>query len=75
VPLTTVHYGADELSKAAVERLLELINAPRRLPRPRQTFIEPKLVVRESCGANGGRRRPRATRRAAARPASRPAVA
>jgi LacI family transcriptional regulator len=57
VPLTTVHYGADELSKAAVERLLGLIGAPARLPRPRQTFIEPTLVVRESCGAKGGRAR------------------
>ncbi len=51
VPLTTVHYGADELSKAAVERLLELIQAPGRLPRPKQVFIEPKLVIRDSCGA------------------------
>ncbi len=59
VPLTTVHYGADELSKAAVDRLLDLINAPGRLPRPRQTFIEPKLVIRESCGAIGGGRRRR----------------
>ena len=59
VPLTTVHYGADELSKAAVDRLLELINAPGRLPRPKQTFIEPKLVVRESCGMSGGGRRRR----------------
>jgi LacI family transcriptional regulator len=51
VPLTTVHYGADELSKAAVERLLELVQAPGRLPRPKQVFIEPKLVIRDSCGA------------------------
>jgi LacI family transcriptional regulator len=57
VPLTTVHYGADELSKAAVDRLLELINAPDRLPRPTQIFIEPTLVVRESCGAKGDDRR------------------
>lgn len=56
VPLTTVHYGADELSKAAVDRLLELINAPGRLPRPKQAFIEPTLVVRESCGSTGGGR-------------------
>jgi len=56
VPLTTVHYGADELSKAAVDRLLELINAPGRLPRPKQAFIEPTLVVRESCGQSGGGR-------------------
>jgi len=61
VPLTTVHYGADELSKAAVDRLLALIGAPGRLPRPQQAFIEPTLVVRESCGASGlGRTRRKA---------------
>lgn len=64
VPLTTVHYGADELSKAAVDRLLALINTPGRLPRPKQTFIEPMLVVRESCGAGNGGRLRRGRRRA-----------
>ncbi len=62
VPLTTVHYGADELSKAAVDRLLELINTPGRLPRPKQTFIEPTLVVRESCGSRDGGRAQRGGR-------------
>jgi len=68
VPLTTVHYGADELSKVAVERLLGLIHAPEPLPRPRQVFIEPKLVVRDSCGARTarGRRGSVATRAEAA---------
>ena len=65
VPLTTVHYGADELSRVAVGRLLDLINAPDRLPSPRRTFIEPKLVVRESCGANGSGGRPKARGRVA----------
>ena len=59
MPLTTVHYAADELSEAAVERLLQLINAPDRLPPAKQLFIEPKLVVRNSCGAKSARSRRR----------------
>ena len=59
VPLTTVHYAADELSEAAVERLLQLINAPDRLPPAKQLFLEPKLVVRDSCGAKSARSRRR----------------
>ena len=66
VPLTTVHYGADELSKAAVDRLLELIKRPERLPRPKQIFIEPKLVVRELVRRQD-RARPPAERRDAGR--------
>lgn len=65
VPLTTVHYGADELSKAAVERLLALVQAPDRLPPPKRFFIEPTLVVRDSCGARSGRGRRRSRARGA----------
>jgi LacI family transcriptional regulator len=67
VPLTTVHYAADELSEAAVERLLVLINGPDRLPPAKQIFIEPKLVIRKSCGADlAGAERPRSYRTAEA---------
>jgi len=52
VPLTTVHYDADEVSRLAVARLLTLINATDHLPPPEVTLIEPQLVIRQSCGAS-----------------------
>ena len=52
VPLTTIHYAADRLSDLAVARLLDLIATPRPERRPEVTLIEPKLVVRKSCGAS-----------------------
>ena len=52
VPLTTVHYAADTVSRLAVSRLLTLINTPDRLPAPEVNLIDPPLVIRKSCGAS-----------------------
>jgi LacI family transcriptional regulator len=48
VPLSTVNYAADVLSRLAVDRLMRLIAARDHLPEPRTTLIDPELVVRES---------------------------
>ena len=48
-PLTTVDLGAAERARIAAELLLARIAQPNR--RPRSVSVEPRLVVRESCGA------------------------
>lgn len=48
VPLSSVHYAAEEVARGAVERLFDLIGAGDTLPPPRQTLLEPRLVMRES---------------------------
>ncbi len=48
VPLSTVNYAADVLSRLAVERLMRLIAARDHLPEPRVTLIDPELVIRDS---------------------------
>jgi LacI family transcriptional regulator len=48
-PLTTVDLGAAERARIAAELLLARIAQPNR--RPRSVVVEPRLVVRESCGA------------------------
>jgi LacI family transcriptional regulator len=48
-PLTTVDLGSAERARIAAELLLARIEQPNR--RPRNLGVEPKLVVRESCGA------------------------
>jgi LacI family transcriptional regulator len=50
VPLTTMHYGVDEVADHAVRRLLTLVDHPNNTRKPQRTLIEPKLVIRESCG-------------------------
>src|SRR5581483_341219 len=47
-PLTTVDLGAAERARIAAELLLQRIERPRR--KPQSVAVEPKLVVRESCG-------------------------
>ena len=48
VPLSTVNYAADVVSRMAVDRLMRLISAGDQLPEPRVTLIDPDLVIRES---------------------------
>jgi LacI family transcriptional regulator, galactose operon repressor len=48
VPLSSVNYAADAVSKLAVERLIRLIDAGDTLPPPKVTLIDPDLVIRES---------------------------
>lgn len=48
VPLTTVNYAAETVTRMAVDRLMRLIAAGDQLPEPRVTQIDPDLVVRES---------------------------
>jgi len=48
VPLTTVNYAAETVTRMAVDRLMRLIASGDQLPEPRVTQIDPDLVVRES---------------------------
>jgi LacI family transcriptional regulator len=48
-PLTSVDIGSSERARIAAELLLQRIERPNR--RPRQLVVEPRLVVRDSCGA------------------------
>lgn len=54
-PLTTIQYGADELSRRAVERLLRLIeDDDDEEAVPRVELVDPRLVVRLSTGRPKG---------------------
>lgn len=53
VPLTTMRYRVEEIADRAVKRLLELIASKDALPGPQVVLIEPQIVIRRSCGANG----------------------
>lgn len=48
-PLTTIAQPKYQMGRLAMERLLELLNGG--ASRPRRLVLEPRLVVRESCGA------------------------
>lgn len=48
VPLSSVNYDVETVTRLAVERLMRLIAAGDHLPDPEVTMIEPELVVRES---------------------------
>ena len=48
VPLSSVNYAVDVVTRMAVERLMNLISAGDQLPEPRVTLIDPDLVIRES---------------------------
>lgn len=52
-PLTTVDVSPTQLGIAAAELLLDLLDEPDRVPR--QVFIAPRLVVRESTAGPSGR--------------------
>ena len=48
VPLSSVNYDVEIVSRLAVDRLMSLIAAGDHLPEPRATLIDPELVIRES---------------------------
>lgn len=50
IALSSVDYDTEAVTKLAIDRVLELINAGNELPRPRLTRVEPDLVIRESTG-------------------------
>lgn len=50
IPLTTVHQPTDKIGKLAVEQLLQRINGSATTKVCKN--LQPKLVVRESCGVN-----------------------
>lgn len=49
-PLTTIAQPKYQMGRLAMERLLQLLNGG--ASRPSRLVLEPRLVVRESCGAN-----------------------
>jgi LacI family transcriptional regulator len=51
VPLSTVNYAVETVTRMAVDRLMRLISAGDSLPEPRVTQIDPDLVIRESTRA------------------------
>jgi LacI family transcriptional regulator len=48
VPVTSVNYAVEAVTRMAVDRLMSLIGAGDELPEPRVTLIDPELVIRES---------------------------
>jgi LacI family transcriptional regulator len=48
VPLSTVNYAVEVVTRMAVDRLMRLISSGDTLPEPRVTQIDPDLVIRES---------------------------
>lgn len=50
VPLSTVDYAVDQVTRLAVDRLMSLIAAEEGLPDPEASLIDPELVVRDSSG-------------------------
>ena len=48
VPMTSVHYAADEVSEHAVERIVSMIRGGPTAKSPMMTLIDPELVVRNS---------------------------
>lgn len=51
VPLSSVNYAVDVVTRMAVDRLMRLISSGDMLPEPRVTQIDPDLVIRESTRA------------------------
>ena len=51
VPLTTVALPKYEIGRRAIELLFERLTAANRHDQPYQILLDPKLVVRQSCGA------------------------
>jgi LacI family transcriptional regulator len=51
VPLSTVNYAVEVVTRMAVDRLMRLISAGETLPEPRVTQIDPDLIIRESSRA------------------------
>ena len=51
VPLSSVNYAVEVVTRMAVDRLMRLISAGDVLPEPRVTQIDPDLIIRESTRA------------------------
>jgi LacI family transcriptional regulator len=51
VPLSSVNYAVEVVTRMAVDRLMRLIAAGDSLPEPRVTQIDPDLIIRESTRA------------------------
>ena len=51
IGLTTIDVQAHEMGRLGAERLLELIRRKRGYKTPLQVVMEPKLIVRRTCGA------------------------
>ncbi|MHB1101969.1 MAG: LacI family DNA-binding transcriptional regulator [Devosia sp.] len=51
VPLSTINYAADVVTRMAIDRLMQLIAAGDQLPEPRVTLIDPELIIRASTRA------------------------
>ena len=51
VPLSSVNYAVEIVTRMAVDRLMRLIAAGDTLPEPRVTQIDPDLIIRESTRA------------------------
>ncbi|MCF8034729.1 MAG: LacI family transcriptional regulator [Desulfarculaceae bacterium] len=51
VALTTIDVQAHEMGRLGAERLIDIINKKRGHTKPLQVIMEPKLIVRNSCGA------------------------
>jgi LacI family transcriptional regulator len=58
VPLTTVGWAKEELGRQAAELILEQMTGREEVTF-RRVVIQPRLVVRESCGAGASQRGPR----------------
>ncbi|MBI4244970.1 MAG: LacI family DNA-binding transcriptional regulator [Planctomycetes bacterium] len=53
VPLTTIHQPKEEMAKIAIDivsEYLRCVEEEARVPLVRQNLVEPKLVIRDSCG-------------------------
>jgi LacI family transcriptional regulator len=48
VPLSSINYAVEIVTRMAVDRLMRLIGAGETLPAPQVTQIDPDLVIRES---------------------------
>ena len=48
VPLTTVRYSVEEVSRRAVQRLIELMSSTAGLPAPTCAMVAPEVIVRKS---------------------------
>lgn len=48
LPLTTVNYAADEISRIGVDRILKRIESPESWTEPNVNLIVPELVIRDS---------------------------
>jgi DNA-binding LacI/PurR family transcriptional regulator len=54
VSLTTIDVQAHEMGRLGAERLIDMINRKKGYSKPLQMVMEPKLIVRKSCGYQAG---------------------